>query len=353
MQKLIDRQRVLDDTAYRNEMRLRVQTELLFCGRVLGYRKLDDEVHGPVEQLCVRKNPALPIEEQSSIKTRYHFDPRLTYKSTLSIIDSTQWITCFPDIRICKATATKPLAKAIVGEITDHFVCPKKPKDVEKPYDDDFIKFASDFQLLFPEFVITPTEKLVGEYTAPYRTRNWREATVMAFSIETAISGWHFDVFDPDDVVETQNAKTASGLENVKKNYFTNRKTLESYGYVNGKGTRYNPFDLWGKCMVDAEYNPLTGECGDPTTKVLKRGALTLLSGKRLEADKPFPAAEEMKLHFPKILPYDFLKREFKSDYPTFMTQYMNDAQGGNEVTFTPEMLMAATVPEDAVPIAA
>src|SRR5206468_3081404 len=41
----------------------------------------------------------------------------------------------------------------------------------------------------------------------------------------------------------------------------------------------------------------------------------------------------------------------FEDDFESFMCQYMNDAQGGNDVTFTKEALLAATVPHAAVPV--
>jgi hypothetical protein len=327
---LIDRVKAEKETAYREHMRLRLQTELIFLLRVLGYNLIVDRVHEPVEKLTsVLKNPGLSIAEQSAKKERGHLDPRGIFKSTFSIGDSTQWIICFPDIRICKLTATKPLAVAIAGEITDHFVCPPNGE-------------KTDFQLLFPEFLITPKEKRMGEYTAPCRQRNWREATVMAFSIETSISGWHFDVMDPDDIVDNQNSSTQQGLEKVKKNWRVNKKTLMPWGYINYKGTRYAPFDLWGDLIDKA-----TPE----TSTWLIRGALKLKNGGRIEADKPFPLEKDIELLMPELLSYEFLKSQFEDDYTTFMQQYMNDAYGGHDVTFTKELMLNASVDVESAPV--
>lgn len=325
----IDRGRVATDETYKNLMRLECQTDVLFLGRVLGYDRIVDRVHRPVAELCVQKNPALPIEQQAEKKQSLNLDPRGTFKSTFSIIDSVQWIICFPNIRICKLTATKPLAAAIAEEIRDHFV---KAADAE----------PTDFQLLFPEFCISPKEKRAGEYTAPNRTRNWRERTVMSFSIETSISGWHFDVFDPDDVVDTQNSSTPAGIAKVKKNYRINKKTAMPWAYINFKGTRYNPFDLWGDIIEKA--NP-------KKIKVLVRSALQLKNGERLQPGD-FPPESEMDLLFPELLSYEFLKGEFEEDYESFMTQYMNDAHGGKEVTFPREKLLQATLQADQMPVA-
>lgn len=325
----IDRAKAKSDETYKNLMRLECQTNMISLAHVLGYSRVIPRVHGPVAQCCIRKNPGLPIEDQSNVKEFLQLDPRGTFKSSMSIVDSVQWIICFPNVRICKLTATKPLGTAIAGEITDHFVLAKGAE-------------PTDFQLLFPEFCIDPREKRVGEYTAPNRTKNWREATVMAFSIETSISGWHFDVMDPDDVVDNQNSATPQGIEKVKKNWRINKKTLMPWGYIHYKGTRYGPFELWGDIIEKAD--------GKKKLKLLVRSALKLKDGRRLEPGE-FPPESEMELLFPELLSYEFLKSEFEDDYESFMTQYMNDAQGGNEVTFSKEALLQNTVDAEEIPV--
>jgi hypothetical protein len=339
---LLDRKRVVRDTAYRNEMRLQCQQDHFFLGKLLGYDKLLERVHRPAVSLYVVKNPAISIDQQRALKKTTQLDPRGTYKSTVKVVDAVQWIICFPNVRYCKFTATKDLAKAFAGEIADHFVCGKKPKDIDNPYDEAFVAEATDFQLLFPEFVITPSEKKVAEYTAPCRTINWKEKTVMAFSNETTISGWHFDVGDIDDIVDTQNSSTPPGIKKVKKNWHVNKKTFMPWAYLHFTGTRYDPFDLWGDQIDNA----------DPKRhKFLIRGALTLKNGKRLEPGIEFPPEIEMTLLFPELLSYEFLKGEFEDDYESFMTQYMNDAYGGHEVVFTGEAMLKCTVGTEDIPV--
>lgn len=326
------------DRKFSDLLRRRCQTDLLFLADVLGYHKMVPRIHSPVAQHAVQKKPELAeaISDHEELmnaqdpgfKQRLHMDPRKCFKTTLGIVDDVQWIICFPNVRICKLTATKPLAAAVAGEIAQPFV----KATHEMP---------SLFQALFPEFVITPRDRKVGQFRTPNRTIDWKEETVMSFSIETSISGWHFDVMDVDDVVDTQNSKTATGIQLVKNNWRINKKTLMAWGYTNFKGTRYNPMDLWGDIIKKA--NPAR-------IKVLLRSALSLKSGKRLEPGD-FPARDEMELNFPELLSYEHLKDEFDDDYSSFMTQYMNDAHGGNEVTFTPETMLASTVDEVAVPV--
>jgi hypothetical protein len=325
---LYDRQLAKQNVQYWSAQRQRCKRDMLFLGRLLGYNRIDDTMHGPVAALCVQKDDTKPIEAQDKIKERIHLDPRGVYKTTFSVIDSVQWIINFPNIRICKVTATKPLATSIVGEISGHFVHSEANE-------------LTDFQLLFPEFCIDPKQARVGTFTCPIRTQQWREDTVMAFSIESAISGYHFDIYDPDDVTNTQNSKNDFATTRVKNNYYTDRKTLLPWGYVNFKGTRYAPNDLAGDLLVKAKPS---------RTKTLIRAALRLKSGERLQPGE-FPAEEDMEINFaPLGLDYDFLKSEYDSDYSSFMTQYMNDSHGGHEVVFPPELVDSATLVSDQIP---
>jgi len=324
---LYDRQLAKQDLNYFSAQRQRCKTDMLFLGRLLGYSRLNDRVHGPVAALCVKKDNTKPIEAQDTIKERIHLDPRGCFKTTFSVIDSVQWIINFPDVRICKVTATKPLAQAIVGEIAGHFTL-------------DAGQEPSDFLLLFPEFAIPPRSARVGGFICPCRTQQWREDTVMAFSVETSFSGYHFDIFDPDDVVNTQNSKNDFGIARVKQNYYTDRKTLMPWGYVNYKGTRYAPSDLAGDLLIKAKPS---------RTKTLIRSALKLRSGERLHPGE-FPPEEDIELLFPELLDYDYLKSEFDSDYASFMSQYMNDSHGGREVVFSPELVDSATLVTEQLP---
>jgi hypothetical protein len=330
---LVDRAKLFGENAtggsvYKNTMRLQCQTDLLFLARMLGYDRVLERVHDEVAKLCVRKNPALPIEQQDKIKERLHLDPRGTFKTTLSVVDSIQWIICFPNVRICQLTGTIDLADAIVGEVSKHFT---KDKNDE----------PTDFQLLFPEFCISPKDVRTGLYTAPCRTIDWKEQTMMAFSNEKTMSGWHFDVTNLDDVVTPVNSASPTSIEKVKKNWRTNRKTLMPWGYKNYKGTRHGPFELYGDMLDKLDPKKL---------KLISRGALKLKSGKRLERGE-FPPESEMELLFPELLDYDFLKTEFDDDYESFMLQYMNDAHGAHDVVFTIESLHEAKVEVEDVPI--
>src|ERR1700677_1026627 len=116
---MLDRERLIDDVAYREEDRFRFHTDGFFAARLLGYNKFVERIHRPVADLYVAKKPGLPLEEQDVIKNRLHIDPRITYKTTYGIVDSTQWITVDPDVTILNETATKPLSKALTDTTTE------------------------------------------------------------------------------------------------------------------------------------------------------------------------------------------------------------------------------------------
>jgi hypothetical protein len=58
-----------------------------------------------------------------------------------------------------------------------------------------------------------------------------------------------------------------------------------------------------------------------------------------------------MDLLFPELLSYEFLKGEFEEDYESFMTQYMNDAHGGKEVTFDDAECYCRDFPAEEIPV--
>jgi hypothetical protein len=329
MSATINLARVREDRAYRDELRLRAQTDLFWlCYELLGYNKLTEADHRAVTDHYVQKDPRIPIEHQDTIKNRLHLDPRGTYKSTINMGDCVQWIICFPENAGLLLCGSLKLAQAFVGEVTQHFV---KPKGAS----------GSGFQELFPEFCIIPSAVRVGSYCAPHRQTGRKDDTLMSGSMESAMSGWHFEWLKEDDIVDNRNSETPAGIEKTKKNRHINRKMLMPGCFRDTAGTRYDPFDAYGDDIAKARPGKI---------KILCRPALELLSGDRLTSEC-FPEPEECTLTFPSLLSYEFLKESFEDDYASFMTQYMNDAFGGKEVIFPVEEMNAAKVEEDEDPV--
>lgn len=320
--------RIREDELYKAELRFRAQTDLLWLGKeLLGYDKLCEKYHRIVADHYVQKDPRKSIAEQDKRKKRLHLDPRGTFKSTLNMVDTIQWMLCFPDIAILLLSASTPLTKGFVGEVTRHFVLGRGAT-------------PSPFQELFPEYVIPPSAVKVGSYCVPSRCVNRKEDTLMSSSIESSLSGWHYDVIKEDDIQDNRNSETSQGIEKVKKNRHINKKMLMPWGYRDTAGTRYDAFDCYG----DDIQNTRPGEI-----KVLVRPALTIDDGSRLTPDR-FPEEDECRVVFPDLLSYEYLRNEYELDFSSFMTQYMNDALGGKEEVFPQQAVREAVLPDQAVP---
>jgi hypothetical protein len=328
-ERMLDRERLASSAEYRAEVRFRCQTDHFFLGRMLGYDKFVERIHRPVADLYVAKKPGLPLEAQHDIKNRLHLDPRLTYKTTFGIVDNVQWILIDPDVTMVNETATKPLAKALTDTTTERaFYLPKG-------------KEPTLFQICFPEHCV---QKFVsGEYFSPARTFAQPDATMSSTSVDSTQSGWHPWIVNADDPVDTINSgirASAKVRQSVIDNHNTNLYTLQKGGYVNLRGTRYHPFELWGQTLETMN---------ESKWKVLIRSALRTLDGRRLQAGE-FPAEDEMELLFPEILSYDELKDVFNRDYEAFMCQMMNDPQGGGMAKFTVDLYEQSLVQPDRIP---
>lgn len=337
MSSTINLARIREDQAYKSELRLRAQTDLFWlCVELLHYDKLTESDHRAVTNHYVQKDPRKPVEEQDVLKNRLHLDPRGTFKSTINMGDTVQWIIGFPESAGLLLSGSGKLTNGFASEVTQHFVLPK-------------FASGSAFQELFPEFTITPSEVRVGCYCAPKRKTNRKEDTLMSSSVESSLSGWHFDWLKEDDIVDNRNSETPSGIEKVKKNRHINRKMLMPWGYRDTAGTRYDPFDAYGEDIEKAKPGKV---------KILCRPALTLKPesdyvaeyGRRL-SPQAFPDEDECTLTFPDLLSYEFLADAYHDDYPSFMTQYMNDAHGGKDITFDIETINASLIDEHRLPV--
>ncbi len=329
--------RIRDDAQYRAELRFRAQTDLLWLAKeLLGYDLVSEEYHREVAEFYVQKDPRKPIQTQDKVKRRLEMDPRGTFKSTLNMADTIQWMICFPDCAILLLSASTPLTKGFVAEVTRHFTLGRGAT-------------PSVFQELFPEYTIPPSAVKVGSYCVPSRTTGRKEDTLMSSSIESSLSGWHYDVLKEDDIVDNRNSQTPQGIATVKRNRHINKKMLMPWGYRDTIGTRYDAFDAYGDDMATAKPGDL---------KVLVRPAFRILPGSvyaqefgpRLSPDR-FPEREDIQLLFPSLLSFEYLSSEYEADYSSFMTQYMNDAFGGREVVFDTSRLKEAVLPDSVMPV--
>ena len=201
------------------------------------------ENHRHVIEMFVKKDPSKTVAHQSKIKNRLILDPRGTLKSSWNIFDVIQWILLDPKIRILVLSAADDLASAIVDEIRGFFVV----KETEPTLLNFFWR-----EHCLPEKALGPS----GEFTTPEWSRQQikrREPTIMSRGVTSSVSGFHFDMFVGDDVVETRNSGSEEQCLTVRKKYGLTRKILRTFGYTTLIGTRYADEDLYGDVIAKTE----------------------------------------------------------------------------------------------------
>jgi hypothetical protein len=328
---IIDTDRLGSDGEYRTEIRHRCITDHFFLAEMIGFDKFVPRIHEPAVKLYFPKNPNLSIEEQHPKKYRMHLDPRHTFKTTLGRVDSLQWILAFPEnITILNESATQPLAAAISKGIATFLWRAKG-------------RAPTPLQLAFPE--LTFDKEPEGTWNTPVRKLGDIDSTLAFTSPKSSQSGWHPYVINPDDMVDTVNSGIDAAPEvrqSVINTYNTNKNTLRHGGYVNIRGTRYHPFDLYGEVLDKM----------DPEEwEILIRCSLTVKSGRSLLPGE-FPEEDEVILHFPELpsMNYRSLRQKFLEDYESFMCQQMNSPMGGSVPTFDEDLFRSMQIPAERIP---
>lgn len=337
--EVLDTTRLRDDGPYREEVAHRCITDHFFLAEMMGFRKFDRVLHKPAVELYFPKNPNVPIEQQDPIHFRMHLDPRNTFKTTLGRVDTMQWLLAFPEtITILNESATQPLARAISGGVANYFWQGKG-------------QAASLLQLIYPYLVCDlepfPEKKDNTKWNAPTRKYDPSDidSTMGCTSPLSTQSGWHPYIICPDDMVDTKNSGIKADPEvrrGVIDTYDQNENLLRAGGYVNIRGTRYHPFDLYGDLL----------EKMDPDMwKVLIRSTLTVKSGVRMQPGE-FPDEEDCIMHFDALpgMDYKSMRAKFYKNYESFMCQQQNDPQGGNVAIYDEKLLQSMMIEPEKIP---
>lgn len=263
-------------------LRYRARTDLLWlCNEILGYKKVNGPVHGPVisklqrfplpDEVEQRKldrfsggswqyEPAIPIYELPGHRRVLILDPRSWYKTTINCIAHTiQWIVNYPDMAVMIVQSTGDKAQAFLNEIKMHFQSNKM------------------FRELFPEHV--PKKRVTDfgtktEFTTAGRGREVirREPTVMAGSIDKGSAGFHFDVMKFSDIVEQNNCLTAQQIDKVCRSYGMMENLLvRPDSWIDVEGTRYDFSDLYGR-IIEADEKLRKEEEGKSPWEIHVRG---------------------------------------------------------------------------------
>lgn len=340
---LLDTDRITTDDAYREDLRHRFLTDHFFAAELIGFNDFSRRAHGPAVALYGPKNPNLPISMQPRKKKIIHMDPRHTFKTTLKRVDRAMWIAAFPEeISIVNNSATQPLAEAVSIATANLFYI--APGEAPTP-----------LQLIFPQLCTykdpqSSPNKMRWVWNAPGRRRTGAgdlDSTLAYTSPKSTQSGWHPFIMDYDDVEDTNN----SGIgvdEEVRQHVIDvcdqNENLLRDGGYISIGGTRYHPFDWYGKQIEMAKDNP-------DEYDILVRSSVRVKAGARLVPGE-FPEEDELELLWPEYanLSYRSLRTKFHQNYESFMCQQQNDPQGGSVPTFTERLYQSCIIAADRVP---
>ena len=326
---------VAEEDDLREAGRLICKTNLLALCYVLGYTRIDPEVHREALEFFIPRDLSKPVSRQGEGQKPKGtlLYPRGTFKTTLDEADIVQECLCFPKDGITFVVcATAALAEAIVRNVRAHFV-----KSAHA--------HPTLLQALFPELCLYPSQaKDMGSFSLPGRQTfpPIKENLVMAFSVEGGVSGWHCWRLKGDDIANNRNMESEGSRAKCVRNYNINRKMLNAGGIEDKLGTRYAPDDPYGVELTKSRPG---------SYRYVVKPALRLKNGTRLDPNG-FPPEAEMDLLFAKTgLTYDVLRDEYDADYSSFMTQYMNDDHGDNEVVFPAEELTKIFRDEEQMPL--
>lgn len=314
---------------------------------------INEYTHRRLCNFFTKKDNTKPIAEQGGKewkdrrKEMLVLYPRGGLKSSLNIADAVQWVLNFPEIRLLFLTAADELAIGCVDEVKSHFL--KRVVD------------ESLMNIFFPEYSVEESD--LGnefEFNCPLwasRKIKRREPTIMASSIGSTLSGFHFEAIKADDVVSNKNSENEDQCNRITKNFNINLKMLQPYGYLDLTGTRYAEYDMYGDMLEKNVGNIKTesGPCWE--TAVNLDTGLRILIGRawqvkpeikvKLEActvERKDLEEDAFDLLFPTKLSYKFLKYEQQKDETSFEGQYNQNPRPPLATVFDRALLLRNTV---------
>jgi len=338
------------------EVRRRSKSDLFFLAKyVVGYKGqrndlMLERVHQQMCDLFVKKDETKSLAEQDTRKERMLLYPRGTFKSTLDVIDAVQWVICFPDIRILFLTGGKTLATEFLSEFKSHFTVQEDP---------------TFLNIYFPEFCVGDTKSEQGNiytFTSPARKHFSKEPTAMASSVDSKLSGKHFDVIKADDCITNDTPEDAALLKKIYNNFNVLTKMLMPYGYLDIVGTRYFDLDMYGELLatnfgdVEKRRDDIAGNLPLWEYSCNKKTGFQILIGRAIVPkpdiykDIKELEEEECVLLFPEYLPYGKLQYEWHKSEKASEGQYNQNPRPKSTTTFTLPLLQRQTVDRTKIP---
>jgi phage terminase large subunit-like protein len=248
-------------------------------------------------------------------------DPRGFFKSTIDGIDSVQWMINVPDIRIFILTGENRLALAFMKEIKQ-YLCHAPQANY------------TDFQLLFPEYILTGVDGTSKEpIWLPCRKHEQKEGSLWVNSIDSNLSGWHCDVRKSDDFVTDENCNTLSTRTDVNYKFDGSDNLLDEWGFSDSIGTRYHPLKKTGlndegEPVWDGDWYAirLQRSIEDPENAAVKYFCRAAFERNPGFEDVPLRKLTQdmVTLNFPEKSTWTSLKKKMKNERQ-FRCQQLND----------------------------
>lgn len=267
-------------------------------------------------------------EEEHDTKEMMLLDPRGFYKSTINQIDCVQWLICVPDIRILILTAEYKLALSFMKEIKDYFFL----ADGAEP---------SDFQLLFPEYILRGVDGTSKEpIDCPARRHPQRFPSLWVNSIDANLSGWHCDIRKGDDVVNDTNCNNETTREALKQKFDGTTNLLDEWGFTDYIGTRYFVDDYYGTRLEPdketSEFDPIKYFCRQ----------CWVVKPEYVQIPLKQLTKEMVILTFPEKASFSSLRKKLLQNERSFRNQQLNEPSEIGEdsaflVTFNEDVLRA------------
>lgn len=225
------------------ELRDKYRKDLFSLAKdLLGFKNLESHVHQPVCDMFVKKNfnetyfegydfntlkEAMWRHREFRAKFMLLLDPRGFFKTSIDTADIVQWLLNAPEVRILLLAAEHKRANDLLKGVKKHFF-----KASEK---------LTDFQLLFPEYMITGVDGTSKEpLITPARDESISsDASLWVKSQSSQKTGSHADIIKRDDIVTPENARTPELREKARESADDTANLIDGHGFVDTIGTRY------------------------------------------------------------------------------------------------------------------
>lgn len=328
-------------------------TDVVGAGRPIEENFMCEAVHRRVCDMFVKKDRTKKLSEQDWRKDRLVLYPRGTGKSAWDRYDTVQYVLNFPEIRILYLTAEQTLAQGFVSETKSHFLL--RPDD------------PSLMNLFFPEFCLTDNDSgAADKFACP--AAEWvkkgvqrKEPTIWGSSVESTLSGRHFEVIKADDSVSDENSSNDVQCKKIASKFNLKRKMLVPTGYVDKIGTRYADEDMYGEDLTKNVGTNIKREIG-PNWEIIDNldTGLRVLIGRsivikpetkeKLEREnRQVTYAEAGKdgcsLLWPEYHSYEWCMYEYGKNEVIFEGQQNQNPRSAVNTTFDRPLMLKHTIP--------